>query len=138
MSREISVLIWDDLEDGKVPATRPGVQFSFDGAAVELDLSEHSYAELAAIAERYLKAGRRADERPSSALSSGAGRRAQLQIMRDWARNHGFEVVKLPGGGYRIPRPAYDAFEDAHDLPRGSTRAPAMRAAPRRDRKKSG
>jgi len=133
--REISVLVWDDLETGKVPATHHGVRFSFDGTTVELDLGERSYNELARISERYLKLGRKVDEPRSSALASPAARRAQLQIIRDWAAAQGFEVKALPGGGHRIPRPVHDAFEDAHDLPRGSTRAPGMRTGGKRRRR---
>ncbi|GAB0106163.1 Lsr2 family protein [Nocardia sp. JMUB6875] len=94
MARKVIVELVDDF-DGKSKAQET-VQFSIDGVAYEIDLSESNGAKLRAAYERWTPHARKTGRAPRSKDATGRARstadREQTQAMRDWARKNGFEV----------------------------------------------
>lgn len=86
MAKKITLV--DDL-DGETTAAE-SVEFSVDGVAYEIDLSEKHAAELRTVFEKYVSAGRRVGGRKRRNSTSASGYKAA--DVRTWAEANGVEV----------------------------------------------
>lgn len=94
--KKVTVQLVDDL-DGSVIEDGAGrtVSLSLDGQAIEVDLSSANEAQLRAMLEPYLSAGRKVSAARGGRASRQAGapnRDPELQAIREWARANGILV----------------------------------------------
>lgn len=112
MARKTLVQLVDDL-DGSAITEGEGrtVAITFDGVSYELDLSTEHADELDSLLQPYLdaarKVGRKTAGRPSSSSSSKSDP-AELQKIREWAKENG-HAVSDRGRISSVVRDAYDA-----------------------------
>lgn len=106
--KTIVTMVCDIPHDGEVDGTE-SVSFAFDGSAYEIDLcgahSKEIREKLAAFADYARKASPVARARRARANS---GRRSAE--VREWARQHGYEVSERG----RIPSKIISDYEAAH------------------------
>ncbi len=102
----------DDL-DGSTEDVE-NVRISLDGANFEIDLSAANAARLREKLAKYVAHGTRVTpqktRRSRRVVTSPVSGRDQVQAVRDWGRQNGFEVSARG----RIPRSIQDAFAAAH------------------------
>lgn len=114
MARRIVHQLVDDI-DGTVLEIGEGetVNFSLDGRAYELDLSDANAAAFRDILAPYVSAGRSTS---TSSASAGARKRKSGGAQRDytairaWAAANGFTVSERG----RVPAQVLDAYDAAH------------------------
>lgn len=119
--KEITLTEYYDDIDGK-PASEDELstfEFSFQGATYTIDLRETNAAKFEKALSPYLNAatkisggrGRPKGSGTATRKAGGSGRsKEQLQAIRDWATNEGYEVS--PRG--RIKAEIIEAFDAAH------------------------
>ena len=108
MAKQTTVHLVDDLDGG--PAAE-NVQFSIDGRAYEVDLSEVHGKELRSALEPYIAAGRRADAPvPVRRRQQSPTSREQGAAIRRWARQQGMQIADRG----RIPIEVQLRFDAAH------------------------
>lgn len=113
MARQVITTLIDDL-DGK-PADRT-VEFSLDGTAYTIDLSEANAGKLRKILDPYISAGTRigragparAAVRTSPVRTAGS--RDENRQIREWAIQHGHQISERG----RIPQSVSSAYRAAH------------------------
>ena len=101
----------DDL-DGSEEGVET-VQFALDGQNLEIDLSPENAARLRERLERFIEAGHQIKQSKRvvrKQVVSGAVSKEQVQAIRHWARENGYEVSERG----RIPANVRAAFESAH------------------------
>lgn len=104
MARKTIVMVEDDLDGG---AADESVTFALDGVTYEIDLSEANARSLREVLGGYIAAGRRVGgARRVGGNVSARTDREQLDAMRRWARENGYEVS--PRG--RISNAVRDAY----------------------------
>jgi hypothetical protein len=113
MANEVVRLLRDDLDGSTAERT---VRFTWDGANYEIDLSKKNIAELGALLEPFVAAGRRSTGRGRSAgrvARSGRGSKSgsngsgvDLAAVRTWAAANGHVVAERG----RISVAVLDAF----------------------------
>jgi hypothetical protein len=109
MARKTVIQLTDDI-DGTPIAEGAGrtVPFALDGIAYEIDLSDAHLAELLDALTPYTTAGRRTGRKSNAAAGATNTDKAELQKIREWARQNGHEVSDR-GRVSRTIRDAYDA-----------------------------
>ncbi|NHA68222.1 histone-like nucleoid-structuring protein Lsr2 [Phycicoccus flavus] len=105
MAQRTVTILSDDL-DGKESADIETVQFGFDGATYEIDLSKKNRAAFEKALSPYLEAARKTA--PSPRRSAPARRQAVTPDDRAWLRANGFPDIKDRG---RLPKDATDALK---------------------------
>ena len=102
----------DDL-DGST-ADVENVRISLDGTNFEIDLSAANAARLREKLARYVEHGTRVapqkNRRSRRVVKPPTSGRDQVQAVRDWARQNGYQVSARG----RIPKNIQDAFAAAH------------------------
>lgn len=116
MARRVITTLIDDL-DGK-PADRT-VEFSIDGAAYTIDLSDANAGKLRKALDPFINAGTRvgrsAPGRPSTrravpaATRDGGGDRDDTRAIRQWAADNGHQISQRG----RIPQSVVAAYRTA-------------------------
>ena len=115
MAQKHIVQLIDDIDGGEASET---VNFSLDGVAYDIDLSEGNAAKLRDAFAVYIAHARRVARGPGRPAGSGAPRRGrparsdreQTQAIREWARNNGHKV----GEKGRIPATIVEAYNSAN------------------------
>ncbi|ATN91072.1 DNA bridging protein [Mycobacterium phage Murica] len=124
MATEIIHRLIDDLDGSEAEKTH-FIRLNDD--VVEIDLSTENGKELAELLAPYFDKGRRPKRAgiPKPAPKAPKRDPEQLQAMRDWANNNGWNVS--PKG--RIPIEVEEAYTEAHK-PKKSTPKKRATAAP--------
>ncbi|RRD45837.1 Lsr2 family protein [Tessaracoccus sp. OH4464_COT-324] len=107
MARKVEVTMIDDI-DGTSPAST--VEFAYEGASYEIDLSEQNKAKLAEALAPFVAVARKtqtARRRVKKVQNVG---QVDPALVRQWAPSAGFQVS--PRG--RVPREVIDAYLAAH------------------------
>lgn len=110
MAQRVRVEYIDDLDGSIAQGTVP---FAVDGVSYEIDLSEENAEELRTILTPYMQAGRRVAGRRARGRATGADngqRREQLEKVRTWARENGYQVRSRG----RIAAKIQQAYDAAH------------------------
>jgi Lsr2 len=91
VAQKVNVLLVDDIDGSDAEET---VRFGIDGAGYEIDLNGEHAEDLRAILTRYAKAGRKVTGTGGRAARarSGASAGGSSKTVRDWAKEHGYEV----------------------------------------------
>jgi hypothetical protein len=115
VARQVAVTLVDDLDGSEAMET---VTFGLDGREYEIDLSEENAARLRDGLARFVGAGRRTGggRRGGRGRAGGSGAqpstsasdRERNAAIRQWAREHGFEVSARG----RIPGPVLEAYRN--------------------------
>ncbi|WP_067503159.1 Lsr2 family protein [Actinoplanes sp. TFC3] len=113
MARQVITTLIDDL-DGK-PADRT-VEFSLDGTAYTIDLSEANAGKLRKALDPFISAGTRIGRtgaarvvgRPAPVRTAGS--RDENRLIREWAAEHGHQISERG----RIPQSVSSAYRAAH------------------------
>ncbi|MDH6460720.1 hypothetical protein M2302_000881 [Micromonospora sp. A200] len=114
MARKVITVLSDDLDGGKADRT---VEFSLDGVAYTIDLSDENAGVLRKALDPYISAGRRMGRgnveagrpvrRPARAAVSGMDRE-QNRAIREWAAKNGYEISERG----RIPVNVVEAWKN--------------------------
>ncbi|AOS61186.1 histone-like nucleoid-structuring protein Lsr2 [Actinoalloteichus hymeniacidonis] len=116
MAQKVTVTLVDDLDGSKADET---VEFTFDGAAYQIDLSSANAGVLRDALAGFVgharrSGGRKRNVRPGGDRADGgstsAGDREQNQAIREWARKRGMKVSDRG----RIPADVIDAYHAAN------------------------
>lgn len=106
MAQKTIVLVEDDLSGG---AADESVTFALDGVSYEIDLSEANARSLRDVLASYIAAGRRVGGTRRVGRNAAARTdKEQLDAMRRWARQNGYEVSSR-GRISNVIRDAYNA-----------------------------
>ena len=120
VAQKVQVILVDDLDGGEATET---VSFSLDGISYEIDLSEENALSLREALAPYVGNARRVGGRgggrtrrsggrePAAAAAPAerGGRRSDATAIREWAREHGYEVSDRG----RISAEIREAYENA-------------------------
>ncbi|WP_229401504.1 histone-like nucleoid-structuring protein Lsr2 [Micromonospora okii] len=114
MARKVITVLTDDLDGGKADRT---VEFSLDGVAYTIDVSDENAGTLRKALDPYINAGRRigrgpveaprAVRRPGRGSVSGMDRE-QNRAIREWASKNGYEISDRG----RIPVSVVEAYKN--------------------------
>ncbi|OJF14615.1 histone-like nucleoid-structuring protein Lsr2 [Couchioplanes caeruleus] len=113
MARQVITTLIDDI-DGK-PADRT-VEFSLDGTAYTIDLSEANAGKLRKALDPFINAGTRIGRSGSGRSAARttpvrtAGSRDENRLIREWAAQHGHQISERG----RIPQSVSSAYRAAH------------------------
>jgi len=113
MARQVITTLIDDLDGKKADRT---VEFSLDGTAYTIDLSEANAGRLRKALDPFITAGTRvgrgSGRRQSGLVTSGrtAGSRDENKAIREWAARNGHQISERG----RIPQSVSDAYRAAH------------------------
>ena len=106
MAQKTIVVVEDDLSGG---AADESVTFALDGVTYEIDLSAENARSLRDVLAAYLAAGRRlGGVRRVGGSAPARTDKDQLDAMRRWARENGYEVSSR-GRISNVIRDAYNA-----------------------------
>lgn len=110
MVRRTQILLEDDLEGGEAAKT---VNFSWEGTAYEIDLSDKNAKKFSRAVEPYVAAARRVPRsrrtsrrNTSQTSSSTVPAGVDTATVRTWAENNGYKVSARG----RIPRKVIEAY----------------------------
>ncbi|MFJ6197462.1 Lsr2 family protein [Micromonospora sp. NPDC092111] len=113
MARKVFTVLTDDLDGGTADRT---IEFSLDGVAYTIDLSDANAGALRKALDPYLSAGRRIGRgvpdggrvtRGQTRSGSTADNRKQSSEIRAWAAKNGYEVSERG----RIPVSVVEAYK---------------------------
>ncbi|MCZ4328123.1 histone-like nucleoid-structuring protein Lsr2 [Brachybacterium paraconglomeratum] len=112
MARKIETLLIDDIDGTEATET---FVFSYDGKAWEIDLNAENAATIRADLGKWQQHARRAAATARTASGSPKRRSAsrspeQLNAIRTWARENGYEVSDRG----RLAKNVEDAYNEAH------------------------
>ncbi|MEG3614572.1 Lsr2 family protein [Isoptericola haloaureus] len=110
MVQKTQVVLLDDIDGTEGDET---VTFALDGVSYEIDLTSAHAAELRESLAKWIGHGRKAGPKTATRAAGprrGRTDRAQLQKIREWARENGHEVNDRG----RIPARVLEAYEAAH------------------------
>jgi hypothetical protein len=113
MARQVITTLIDDLDGKKADRT---VEFSLDGTAYTIDLSEANAGKLRKALDPFINAGTRvgrgSGRRQSATVTAGrtAGSRDENKAVREWASRNGHQISERG----RIPQSVSDAYRAAH------------------------
>lgn len=111
MARQVITTLIDDLDGKKADRT---VEFSLDGTAYTIDLSDANAGKLRKALDPFITAGTRvgrgSGRRPAAAPSRTAGSRDENKAIREWAARNGHQISERG----RIPQSVSDAYRAAH------------------------
>ena len=110
MAKKTITIFEDDLTGGQADET---IGFSLDGTQYEIDLSAENARQFRDTLDVYVRNGRRAGRRQASGRTASRRTPArtdkeQLDAIRRWARDHGYQVSDRGRISQQI-RDAYDA-----------------------------
>ena len=114
MARKVITVLTDDLDGGKADRT---VEFSLDGVAYTIDVSDENAGVLRKALDPYISAGRRigrgtvdVGRAPRRAgTQGGAGMdREQNRAIREWAVKNGYKISERG----RIPVEVAEAYKN--------------------------
>ncbi|MDG4781546.1 Lsr2 family protein [Micromonospora sp. WMMD961] len=114
MARKVITVLTDDLDGGKADRT---VEFSLDGVAYTIDVSDENAGVLRKALDPYINAGRRIGRGPVEGTRSarrpgrpaGAGMdREQNRAIREWAVKNGYKISERG----RIPVEVVEAYKN--------------------------
>lgn len=104
MARKVEVLLVDDIDGGKADST---LEFAFDGANYEIDLTEENIAKFREAVAPYIEHARRVRGKRGARKTAASGSsKGSAGEVRRWAAEHGYKVS--PRG--RIPGEVMAAF----------------------------
>jgi hypothetical protein len=90
VAQKVNVLLVDDIDGSDAEET---VRFGIDGAHYEIDLTREHAGELRSALTRYAKAARKVTGSGAlPARARGSSRAGSSKAVRDWAKEHGYEV----------------------------------------------
>jgi hypothetical protein len=114
MARKVITVLTDDLDGGKADRT---VEFSLDGVAYTIDVSDENAGVLRKALDPYISAGRRigrgavdsarTPRRPAASGTSGMDRE-QNRAIREWAVKNGYKISERG----RIPVEVVEAYKN--------------------------
>ncbi|MGC4856043.1 histone-like nucleoid-structuring protein Lsr2 [Micromonospora sp. DT4] len=113
MARKVITVLTDDLDGGKADRT---VEFSLDGVAYTIDVSDENAGVLRKALDTYINAGRRIGRGPADntrtvrrpGRPTGAGMdREQNRAIREWAVKNGYKISERG----RIPVEVVEAYK---------------------------
>jgi hypothetical protein len=115
MARQVITTLIDDLDGKKADRT---VEFSLDGVAYTIDLSEANAGKLRKALDPYISAGTRLGRaaagriasRGAAAPARTAGSRDENRLIREWAIQNGHQISERG----RIPQEVSNAYRAAH------------------------
>ena len=114
MARQVITTLIDDLDGKKADRT---VEFSLDGTAYTIDLSDANAGKLRKALDPFIAAGTRvgrgsgrSSQRHTVASSRPAGSRDENRAIREWAARNGHQISERG----RIPQSVSDAYRVAH------------------------
>lgn len=113
MAQKVQVILVDDVDGGEADET---VTFSLDGVNYEIDLSEGNAESLRDSLGEWIGHARRVGGRAGSRSRSGgrgksaASSKADLSLVRSWARDNGYQVSDRG----RVSSEVLAAYEAAH------------------------
>ncbi|WHU47182.1 Lsr2 family protein [Gordonia sp. L191] len=121
MGRQLTHVVIDDL-DGSILETHVTVSFGLDGMSYEFDTSPATAEEFRQVLSRYLAVARPVDHSPPPPrpCSPRRPRDPMNQVIREWARTHGFTVSDRG----RMPADIRAAFHRAADHTDTATSSP--------------
>lgn len=94
MAQRVNVILVDDLDGSDADET---VEFAFDGAQYEIDLSDVHAKELREFMITYVECARRvggrATKKKKAAAAPAPTQEATAAEIREWARGAGYEVT---------------------------------------------
>ncbi|MGN9778312.1 histone-like nucleoid-structuring protein Lsr2 [Micromonospora sp. H33] len=113
MARKVITVLTDDLDGGKADRT---VEFSLDGVAYTIDVSDENAGVLRKALDPYISAGRRigrggvdTSRAPRRGAGTGAGMdREQNRAIREWAAKNGYKISERG----RIPVEVVEAYKN--------------------------
>ncbi|MGC4892587.1 histone-like nucleoid-structuring protein Lsr2 [Micromonospora sp. DT31] len=114
MARKVITVLTDDLDGGKADRT---VEFSLDGVAYTIDVSDENAGVLRKALDPYISAGRRIGRgaidtgraaRGAARPSTSGMDREQNRAIREWAAKNGFEISERG----RIPVSVVEAYKN--------------------------
>lgn len=114
MARKVITVLTDDLDGGKADRT---VEFSLDGVAYTIDVSDENAGVLRKALDPYINAGRRIGRgsvdtgRPPRRLGASGGSgmdREQNRAIREWAAKNGYKISERG----RIPVEVVEAYKN--------------------------
>ncbi|NES27367.1 Lsr2 family protein [Micromonospora terminaliae] len=114
MARKVITVLTDDLDGGKADRT---VEFSLDGVAYTIDVSDENAGVLRKALDPYISAGRRIGRGPVEAGRAPRGTsrpgtsgmdREQNRAIREWAVKNGYEISERG----RIPVSVVEAYKN--------------------------
>jgi nucleoid-associated protein Lsr2 len=111
VAQRIETVFIDDLDGSEASTT---IRFGLDGAEFEIDLNTAHADELRKTAEPYMQAGRKVTSNARRTVRGGARRSAASggpasSEVRDWAKDHGYDVKERG----RIPAELVVKFQAA-------------------------
>lgn len=107
MAQRTTIVLIDDIDGGDAAET---ITFALDGVTYEIDLSEENAAALRDDFARWVGAARRSGGRRQAGRRPAAGRRSDLNAVRAWGRENGFEVSDRG----RVSAKLQEAYDAAH------------------------
>lgn len=111
MATVTTTVLVDDLDGSKATET---ISLALDEDHYEMDLSAENAARLRDMLAKFIEAAVAIEAVPPPRITKQViivpSSKEQIQAIRDWARQNGFEVSK----GGRIPKNVLKAFNDAH------------------------
>lgn len=105
MAQRIQVIIEDDIDGGAAAET---VTFALDGVTYEIDLSEDNARKLRDDFATWVGHARRSGGRKTTGRKPSGGGRSNLNDVREWGRQNGFQVSERGRVSSELQR-AYDA-----------------------------
>ncbi|RIV41298.1 histone-like nucleoid-structuring protein Lsr2 [Micromonospora radicis] len=114
MARKVITVLTDDLDGGKADRT---VEFSLDGVAYTIDVSDENAGVLRKALDPFINAGRRLGRGGSDTVRSprrGGGsaapgmNREQNRAIREWAVSNGYKISERG----RIPVEVVEAYKN--------------------------
>ncbi|MCP3426723.1 Lsr2 family protein [Rothia sp. AR01] len=112
MAQKVKIILEDDLEGGVADET---VRFGLDGGQFEIDLSSDNAAKLRDAIRPYAAKARRVQTRSArsgsgkAASTSGQARNPETAMIRQWAKENGYNVSDRG----RIHQEVQDAYYKA-------------------------
>lgn len=109
MAQKVHVVLEDDVDGGAAAET---ILFGLDGVNYEIDLSEDNAEKMRDALAAWVGHARRVGGRKQSGTRSGssAPKRDDLDEVRAWARENGYQVSDRG----RVAADVLKAYDDAH------------------------
>lgn len=113
MAQKVTTHLVDDITGDIIETGGATVQFSFDGAHFEIDLSHDNADALRETFSEYVASARKVIGRSGRASAGGVPKRGnseELAKIREWANSNGHEVSSRG----RISQAVRNAYDAAH------------------------
>lgn len=89
MAKKVNVVLVDDVDGSEADKT---VNFSFDGASYEIDLSEKNFQKFQKELEKWVGPARRATAKGATVRTPKQSNAKEAAAVREWARENGHKV----------------------------------------------